>query len=75
MKTYAILLSVVLAASVATSAEAAKHARHHARAHAGAKASSTDWPGNPGMDLTQNQVNAFWRDAFNPAAAKPGTKY
>jgi hypothetical protein len=71
MKTYAVLLSVVLAASVATSAEAAKHARHHHHhmAQAG-MASTTDWAGNPYMDVKPSQVNAFWRDAFNPAGAK-----
>jgi hypothetical protein len=69
MKTYAVLLSVVLAASVATSAEAAKRHHHHHMVRAGT-ASTTDWPGNPYMDLKPSQVNAFWRDAFNPGSAK-----
>lgn len=70
MKTYALLLSIVLAASVATSAEAAKHARHHHHMVRAGTASTTDWPGNPYMDSKPSQVNAFWRDAFNPAGAK-----
>ena len=70
MKTYAVLLSVVLAASVATSAEAAqRHHHHHHMVRAGT-ASTTDWPGNPYMDLKPSQVNAFWHDAFNPGSAK-----
>jgi len=67
MKPYVLLLSVVIAASLATTAEAAKHARHH---RAPAEASSTDWPGNPHMDITASQRDAFFRDAFNPAGAK-----
>jgi hypothetical protein len=71
MKTCAALLSLVLAASVVSTANAAKHTRHHRVAHVAhvahpATASSTDWPGNPYMDLKQSQVEKFWRDAFDP---------
>jgi hypothetical protein len=69
MKLSVVILSIVFAASVATVADAAtKYARHH---HAAAgTASKTDWPGNPYMDSKPEQVNAFFRDAFNPAGAK-----
>jgi len=73
------LLSILLAASLATAASAAsaKHVRQHHVAHvahvahpAASTASSTDWPGNPYMDLKQSQVEKFWRDAFDPFDAK-----
>jgi hypothetical protein len=71
MKTYAVLLSLVLAASVATTAEAAKHKRHHHHGAVRARtASTTDWPTTPYMDLKPSQVAAFWRDAFDPWHAK-----
>ena len=74
MKTTIALLSLALAASVVSTANAAKHARHHHHrvAHVAhpATASSTDWPGNPYMDLKQSQVERFWRDAFDPFDAK-----
>ena len=69
MKPYALVLSVAIAVSMATAAQAAKHARHHHKA-AVAEASSTDWAGNPHMDITAQQRDAFFRDAFNPAGAK-----
>jgi len=72
MKT--VLLSMLFAASVVTTASAAKHAQHHhhhvAHARAAATASTTDWPGNPYMDLKPSQVAKFWRDAFDPFDAK-----
>ena len=70
------LLSILFVASLATAASAAsaKHVRQHHVAHvahpAASTASSTDWPGNPYMDLKQNQVEKFWRDAFDPFDAK-----
>jgi hypothetical protein len=67
MKTCTLLLSLVLAAAMATTADAAKRSKHHHRA---ATASTTDWPGNPYSDLTEAQRDRFFRDAFNPAAAK-----
>jgi hypothetical protein len=69
MKTYAALLALALAASVVSTANAAKHhVRHHhvARVAQPAAASTSDWPGNPYMDLRQSQVEKFWRDAFDP---------
>ncbi len=72
MKTYAVLLSIALAVSAASSAQAAKHEKHHAVHHrmaSAASASKTDWAGNPYMDLKQSQVDAFFRDAFNPWGA------
>ena len=75
MKTHLALLSLALAASVVSTANAAKHTRHHRVAHVAyvthpATASSTDWPGNPYMDLKPSQVNKFWHDAFDPFDAK-----
>jgi hypothetical protein len=69
MKISAVILSLALAASITTAASAAtKHGHHHAAA--AAAASRTDWPGNPYMDSRPEQVNAFFRDAFNPWGAK-----
>jgi len=68
MKTYAALLALALAASVVSTANAAKHVRHHHVAHVAhpSTASTSDWPGNPYMDMQQSQVAKFWRDAFDP---------
>ena len=71
MKTYAALLALALAASVVSTtnaANSAKHVRHHhvARVAHPATASTSDWPGNPYMDMQQRQVEKFWRDAFDP---------
>jgi hypothetical protein len=67
----AALLSILFAAAMVTTASAAKHMHHHVAhvAHAGT-ASTSDWPGNPYMDLKQSQVQRFWRDAFDPFDAK-----
>ena len=74
MKTFTALAALVLATSVAGTANAAKHVRHHhhheMHANMGGKASTTDWPGNPYMDLKQSQVQRFWHDAFDPYDAK-----
>ena len=74
MKTFTALAALVLATSVVGTANTAtKHARHHHVAHhvaRGGTASTTDWPGNPYMDLRQSQVEKFWRDAFDPFDAK-----
>jgi hypothetical protein len=73
MKTFTALAALVLATSVVGTANAAKHIHHHHHAmHAvnAGKASTTDWPGNPYMDMTQGQVQRFWRDAFDPFDAK-----
>ena len=74
MKTCTVLIALVLATAVAGTANAAKHVRHHVAhvAHVAhpATASTTDWPGNPYMDLKQSQVEKFWRDAFDPFDAK-----
>ena len=68
MKTCTALVALVLATAVAGSANAAsKHHHHHAMHTAKAgTASTSDWPGNPYMDLQQSQVERFWRDAFDP---------
>jgi hypothetical protein len=70
MKTSTALVALVLATAVAGSANAAAkhHAHHHHAMHAAkaGTASTTDWPGNPYMDLQQEQVARFWRDAFDP---------
>jgi len=77
MKTCTALVALVLATAVAGSATAATkhHARHHVThvAKAGT-ASTTDWPGNPYMDLQQAQVQRFWHDAFDPYDATKTTK-
>ena len=73
MKTFTALAALVLATSVAGTANAAKHVRHHHHATHVAnsgQASTTDWPGNPYMDLKQSQVQRFWHDAFDPYDAK-----
>ena len=73
MKTVTALAALVLATSVASTANAAKHVRHHHHATHVAnsgQASTTDWPGNPYMDLKQSQVQRFWHDAFDPYDAK-----
>jgi hypothetical protein len=75
MKTGTALVALMLATAVAGTANAAKHVRHHRVAHVAhaiqpATASTTDWPGNPYMDLKQSQVNKFWHDAFDPFDAK-----
>ncbi len=69
MKTSTALVALVLATAVAGTANAAtKHHAHHHTMHVAraATASSTDWPGNPYMDLQQQQVARFWHDAFDP---------
>jgi hypothetical protein len=74
MKAHIVLLSALLAVSATGTAYAAKHAKHHHVVHhraAATTASSSDWPGNPYMDSRQDQVAAFWRDAFNPLGAVP----
>ena len=74
MKAHIVLLSALLAVSATGTAYAAKHTKHHHvvhRAAHAATASSSDWPGNPYMDSRQDQVAAFWRDAFNPLGAPP----
>jgi hypothetical protein len=65
-------LSILFAAAVVTTANAAKHTQRHHVTHAAqpATASTSDWPGNPYMDLKQSQVERFWQDAFNPLGAK-----
>lgn len=74
MKTLTALVALTLATAVAGSASAAtKHAHHHHVAHhvaRGGMASTTDWPGNPYMDLKESQVQRFWHDAFDPFDAK-----
>ena len=72
MKTSTALVALMLATAVAGTANAAT--KHHHHAAASTEASSTDWPGNPHMDNRQDQVGAFWRDAFNPYAATATTK-
>lgn len=78
MKTFTALAALMLATAVAGTANAAtKHARHHHAAHpvaAAGKASTTDWPGNPYMDLQQRQVEKFWHDAFDPYNATATAK-
>ncbi len=72
MKTFTALAALVLATSVVGTANAAKHVHHHHAmhvAHAGT-ASTSDWPGNPYMDLKQTQVQRFWHDAFDPFDVK-----
>ena len=72
MKTLTALAALMLATSVAGTANAAKHTRHHQAMHVAkaGTASTTDWPGNPYMDLKPSQVQRFWRDAFDPFNAK-----
>ena len=73
MKTTTALVALVLATAVAGTANAAKHVRQHHVAHvakAVTTASTTDWPGNPYMDLKPSQVQRFWHDAFDPFDAK-----
>jgi hypothetical protein len=78
MKTSTALVALVLATAVAGSANAATkhHAQHHHAMHIakGSTASTTDWPGNPYMDLQQRQVEKFWHDAFDPYDATKTTK-
>jgi len=73
MKTLTALAALTLATAVAGSANAAtKHVHHHHVAHHVAHsgtASTTDWPGNPYMDLKESQVQRFWHDAFDPVDA------
>jgi hypothetical protein len=72
MKTFTALAALVLATSAVGTANAAKHVHHHHAmhvAHAGI-ASTSDWPGNPYMDMKQSQVQRFWHDAFDPFDAK-----
>ena len=68
MKTSTALVALELATAVAGSANAATKHHHHHAAHVAkaGMASTTDWPGNPYMDLQQEQVARFWRDAFDP---------
>ena len=70
MKTFTALVALTLATAVAGTASAAskKHVHHHVThvAHASGTASTTDWPGNPYMDLKESQVQRFWHDAFDP---------
>ena len=73
MKTFTALAALMLATSVAGTANAAKHVHHHHAmhvAHSSGTASTSDWPGNPYMDLKQSQVQRFWHDAFDPYDAK-----
>ena len=68
MKTRTALVALVLATAVAGTANAATKQYHHHVTHVAkaGTASTTDWPGNPYMDLQQSQVQRFWRDAFDP---------
>ena len=70
MKTLTALVALALATAVAGTATAAtkKHVHHHQATHVAraGTASTTDWPGNPYMDLKQSQVEKFWHDAFDP---------
>ena len=77
MKAHIVLLAALLAVSATGTAYAAKHTKHHHVVHhraAAATASSSDWPGNPYMDLQQQQVQRFWHDAFDPYDATKTTK-
>ncbi|MBX9826493.1 MAG: hypothetical protein K2Y27_16070 [Xanthobacteraceae bacterium] len=75
MKAHVVLLAALVAVSATGTAYAAQPTKHHHvvyhRAVHPATASSSDWPGNPYMDMRQDQVAAFWRDAFNPLGAQP----
>lgn len=70
MKTSTALVALMLATAVAGTANAATkhHVHHHHAMHVAraGTASTTDWAGNPYMDLQQSQVQRFWRDAFDP---------
>ena len=73
MRNVALLVSFVGAVAFSTSAYAAHkvhHHHHHHKAAAAAEQTVGSTGGMPGMDATEDQRAAFFRDALFPMGAK-----